>query len=440
MGKRMGMEELKSRKANQENGREKVVIYALGDYWKKNSDKISGLFDVVACSDRDEKAIAYAMGRQFISPNQICGVLYDKIILGCRRRGVREVIAIQYNLPVDKIFYYDEIFEKGTVQRHKNVKDHTEHLTVVIPTYNREQRLKRTLDILEIQSDDDFDIIILDNCSEYNVEQVLNKREIGFRNRVEIVHNKANIGMAVNLANAFIQKRDEWVWMLSDDDIPSVYAVEYIYEEIERCINIGAIHFSICEWDIYIKDGAKDFKSLHELIEFYRCIIEEKPKEFNYSGDFIYFSNKVYNMKYVKPYYEKVFFYAYSGVPQLVPILFMLNEKTAEVRISNKKIVTYDTAEGDHWDWIKTMSGMRIITDFPLDLDNDDRKLLYRIIMGDNIDTLIDSVNENRMEFDVGQIEKIYEEVYQYSLDVEARYACQAKIRALRDRIIIERE
>ena len=302
------MEELRSRKANQEYRREKVVIYALGDYWKKNSDKINELYDVVACSDRDENAAAYAMGKCFIDPNQISNTSYDKIILGCRRRGIREIIAIQYNLPVDKIFYYDEIFEMGIDQRYKNVKEHAEHLTLVIPTYNREQRLKRTLDILEIQSDDDFDIIILDNCSEYNVEQVLDKRSVGFKNRVEIVHNKANIGMAVNLANAFIQKRDGWVWMLSDDDVPSAYAVESIYEEIERCNSIGAIHFSICELDKYMQYGAKDFKSLHELMEFYRCITADKPPKFDYSGDFIYFSNKVYNLKYVKAYYEKIFF------------------------------------------------------------------------------------------------------------------------------------
>lgn len=434
------MEKQGSRKTNQEYRKEKVVIYALGDYWKKNSDTINDLYDVVACSDRDEKAAIYAMGKCFIDPNQISNTPYDKIILGGGKRGLREIIAIQYHLLVDKIFYYDEIFEKGIDQRYRNVKEHAEHLTVVIPTYNREQRLRRTLDILEIQSDGDFDIIILDNCSEYKVDHVLDKRDVGFKNRVEIVQNKANIGMAINLANAFIQKRDGWVWMLSDDDVPSAYAVENIYDEIERCNNIGAIHFSIGEFDKYLKYGAKDFKSLHELMDFYRCIRADKIKGFDYSGDFIYFSNKVYNMKYVKAYYEKIFFYAYSGVPQLVPILFMLNEKTAEVRISNKKIVAYDATEGDHWDWIKTMLGMRIITDFPLDLDNDDRKMLYRIIMGNNIDYMVDSVNEDSMEFDVGQIKKIYEEVYQYSLDDEERCACQAKIRELEDRIIMERE
>lgn len=419
---------------------EKVVVYAMGDYWKKNSDKIRGLFDIVACSDRDVKAAAYALGNCFISPEQISQISYDKIILGCKQRGVREMLVVQYGLPADRIFYYDEILNNVIRQRGKNAKKHVEHLTVVIPTYNRQQRLKRTLDILEKQSESDFDVIILDNCSDYDLSQVIDRRPFSFKNRIRIVSNRTNIGMVSNLANAFIQKMDGWVWMLSDDDIPSIYAVEDIYKEIEQCSNTGVIHFSTCEWDMYLNNNTKDFKSLHELMEFYRNIMMKSASEFNYSGDFIYFSNKVYNMKYVKAYYEEIFFYSYSGVPQLVPILFMLDGNTAGLRVSNIKIVVYDSNEENHWNWIKTMSGMRIITDFPLRLDGEDRKMLYRIIMGSYIDELIGSIDKSNMEFDIGQIEKIYEEVYQFSLDDKERRACKAKIGKLKEMMKTERK
>ncbi len=429
------MDVFHNKKVSQGHKREKAVVYALGECWKEYADIIMEIYDVIACSDRDEKASAYSRGKSFINPNQISSILYDKIILGCSHNGVREIIAIQYGLPVEKIFYCDEVLKKNTLRRKGNKKRHSERLTVVIPTYNREQRLKRTLDILEIQSDVNFDIIILDNCSNYDVAQVLDKRKDEFKGRVKIVYNKTNIGMALNLANAFIQKMDGWVWMLTDDDIPSVYAVEDIYEEIEHCHRIGVIHFSICEWDRYMDHGYKDFKSLHELMEFYQNSTIDWQNIHSYSGDFIYFSNKVYNMKYVQAYYEKIFFYAYSSVPQLVPLLFMLNEESSGVRISNKKIVIYDTAAGDHWDWIKTMSGMRIISDFPLDLDIGERKTLYRVIMGTDMDILIKSINKSDMEFDIRQIEKIYDEIYQYSLNEEERHAYQSKIRELKETI-----
>ena len=395
--------------------KEKVIVYGLGYYWKEKFDEISTLFDIIACSDQDERASEYVREYPFILPDQISKFSYDKIILGCKKRSVRESIILMYNLPADRIFYWNEIFEE------KRTADYTEQLTIVNPTYNRKLRLKRTLDLLELQSNRDFEIVILDNHSDYNIEELLTDRRNDFRNKIKVVHNKVNVGMAANLANAFIQQLEGWVWMLSDDDMPSIYAVEDIHEEIENAPHIGAINFLI--YDIWEKaaDNGGTFKSLHELLDFYRRIISNGCNEGECSGDFIYFSNKVYNTFYIKQYYQQIFTYAYSGIPQLIPVLLMLNEETANVRISNKKIVAYEGADGDHWDWIKTILGMRIVTDFPLNLDEKDRSMLYRLILYNYLDFLIKAVHKETADFDIRQIEKIYEEVYYYSFNIEEK-------------------
>ena len=395
--------------------KEKVIVYGLGYYWKEKFDEISTLFDIIACSDQDERASEYVREYPFILPDLISKFSYDKIILGCKKRSVRESIILMYNLPADRIFYWNEIFEE------KRTADYTEQLTIVIPTYNRKLRLKRTLDLLELQSNRDFEIVILDNHSDYNIEELLTDRRNDFRNKIKVVHNKVNVGMAANLANAFIQQLEGWVWMLSDDDMPSIYAVEDIHEEIENAPHIGAINFLI--YDIWEKaaDNGGTFKSLHELLDFYRRIISNGCNEGECSGDFIYFSNKVYNTFYIKQYYQQIFTYAYSGIPQLIPVLLMLNEETANVRISNKKIVAYEGADGDHWDWIKTILGMRIVTDFPLNLDEKDRSMLYRLILYNYLDFLIKAVHKETADFDIRQIEKIYEEVYYYSFNIEEK-------------------
>jgi len=31
------------------------------------------------------------------------------MVIGCKVRGVREIIALKYSIPIEKIFYYDEI-------------------------------------------------------------------------------------------------------------------------------------------------------------------------------------------------------------------------------------------------------------------------------------------------------------------------------------------
>lgn len=414
--------------------KEKVIIYALGQYWKKYSAKLISRYDIVACSDKDEKAALYAKGYPFVRPDQIGGMSYDNIILGCKGRGTRESLAVQYGLPADKIFYYEEVLGNQIRKKEKKRREHAQKLTVVIPTYNRKQRLQRTLDLLKMQSEDDFNMILLDNCSEYSVEEIVGKREKTFRDRITVVHNKANIGMAANLANAFVQKTEGWVWMLSDDDLPSVYAVEDIYGEIEQSGQAGVIHFSIFDLSAHLGGNGKVFYSLHELMDFYDKILSDEKDTDDYSGDFIYFSNKVFQMEYIKKYYEKIFCYAYSGVPQLVPILFMLNESAAAMKVSNKKIVSYDSAGGDHWDWIKTVSGMRIITDFPLSLSTGDRKTLYRLIMDDYIDRMVGNIGKNGSEYAVGQIKKIYDEVYCHSFSEKQKQNYQRQIKALMEK------
>lgn len=413
--------------------KKKVIIYALGEYWKENINEISSLYEIIACSDQNKKAIVYAKEYLFISPDEISKFSYDKIILCCKRRGVRETLILKYNISAEKIYYWKEIFE---YKREKKIINYREQLTIIIPTYNRKKRLKRTLKILELQSDKNFGVIILDNNSNYSIEELCKEIDDDLRNRIKVVHNKVNIGMAANLANAFIQQLEGWVWMLSDDDIPSVYAVEDIHEEIENRYSIGAINFPIYDISKKIIDNGKDFKSLHEILDFYRHIILNRADEARWSGDFIFFSNKVYNTDYLKKFYQQIFTYAYSGVPQLIPILFMLNEKICHVRISTKKIVEYEVPDGDHWNWTRTILGMRIITDFYLDIDEKDRNMLYRLIMNNCIDYLIEEIHKETMEYDIKQIEKIYNEVYCYSFSETEKLDYKMKINMLKRKML----
>lgn len=396
--------------------KEKVIIYALGKYWKKYNEEIENLYNIIACSDRNINADQYSFGHKFILPREISSFHYDKLIIGCEQRGVRELIALDYHIPVEKIVYFDEIMRNQRKVASNVKREHTEKLSIVIPTYNRRERLKRTLDILEMQSETDFSLIILDNCSNYDVNELILIRKQEFQEKVKLIRNKTNIGMAGNLANSFMQDVNGWLWTLADDDIPSIYAVEDIYNEIDQMKDIGIINFCIHDLSKNMQDGYKEFASLQELLHFYDQIILDRKCRNMLQGDFIYFSNKVYNVKYIRKYFEKIVFYTYSCIPQLIPLVFMLNEKAASVCISNKKIVSYDNPEGDHWDVIKIASGMRIITDFMLNLNESERSILYSLIMVD-YNVLLNAVEGQNVCYNISQIKKIYNEVYQCFLN-----------------------
>jgi glycosyltransferase involved in cell wall biosynthesis len=410
--------------------KEQVIVYALGEYWKTNAEKISEKYDIIACSDRNPEAAGLAGEYPFVLPEKMTDMSYDWIILACKRRGVREDIVLKYHVPIQKVLYFDEI--TGYTERNAapGSKKYSFSLTVVIPTYNRKERLNRTLDILELQTCDNFKVIILDNDSDYDVNDVIVGRDTKFRERIKLVHNKRNIGMHGNLASAFVQETEGWLWTLSDDDIPSLYAVEDICEEIERNRETGAILFSILDLHSQVQEG-RIFQNLRELLSFYKSMMEANPKTY-YDGDFIYFSNKVYNLEYIKNYCDKVFLYTYTGVPQLVPILFMLYEETASVCISNKKIIQYDSPDGNHWNWAETVLGMRIISDFPFDLDVTSQKTLYRLIVP-SYQILLKEVARKRTKNDTKFLDMTYQDIYRYLLSEEEKKDFKQKLDDLRE-------
>lgn len=93
-------------------------------------------------------------------------------------------------------------------------------LSVLIPTYNRKEKLKKTLLALEKQFDDNFYVVILDNASEYSIEQeVLPELSFQFSKVIRIIKRKYNVGLGNNISGLFSVCETKWGWLLGDDDV-----------------------------------------------------------------------------------------------------------------------------------------------------------------------------------------------------------------------------
>lgn len=411
---------------------EKVIIYGLGKCWDDNWKEIIKDYEVVCCVDKNADKEKNAKGFIFCEPGQITQYEYDKLIICIyeTRTAIREEIILLWDLPAEKIYYYQELYGHYCGRPEKWCIESANMLTVVIPTYNRKRCLARTLDLLERQTYRNFRVVILDNDSDYNTSEILEGRGQEFQKRIEIRKNNANIGMSGNLAMSFLQADEGWMWTLSDDDIPSVYAVEMIMQEVEKNKDIGAFMFSIYEMGMHMDGEAQYINSLAELARFYQRF--EEIEGLNLNGDFIFFSNKVYNMNRIKKYMEKVFTYSYTGVPQLMPFLFMLDEQASAVMISNKKIVTYSLPENGYWNRIRISLGMSTITDLPLlCVDCEDKKMLYRLIMI-SPQAMLTVAEEDITEENIRVLEKLYDNIYKIYLNEEECREYLARIAAMR--------
>ena len=65
-------------------------------------------------------------------------------------------------------------------------------VSVIVPCFNSELYIKKCLDSLEKQTIDDFEVIIVDDCSSDDSVDVIEKLKKKYRYSITILRNKIN--------------------------------------------------------------------------------------------------------------------------------------------------------------------------------------------------------------------------------------------------------
>jgi len=410
--------------------KEKAIVYGLGKCWEQYAERLQEDYEIIYCSDRDCKKSVNCLGFEFIMPANISSKEYDVLILCNYAFGMREDLMLQYDLKPDKMIYCLELYGKTKTTPEEKLAENLNKLTVIIPTYNRRLRLEKTLSLLKLQTNPNFNVLILDDNSNYSVDEIVGKQEPEFASKIRVERNIGNLGLAGNTATAFAKVEEGWVWTLADDDVPSIYAIELIHQEIEKTDGLGIILFSIWEMGKYMTDSHVEFNDLDGMLLFYNNVMNEE-KNNSVGGDFIFFSNKIYNMKYAKKYLKEVYSYLYTTIPQNMPILFGLDNKELKVRISNKKIVSYSPPDGDHWSWLDNGLGMTILADLPLHITKEIKKILYKLCMFDYHSVIRAAlIEDTKLAYE--KLEKMYFRLYQFFLSEEEKQEYLSKMHNLK--------
>ncbi|AJP74784.1 glycosyltransferase family A protein [Sphingomonas hengshuiensis] len=102
-----------------------------------------------------------------------------------------------------------------------NYQDRDYAVTIAIPTFNRPEFLRESLESAAKQTGfEDFEILVVDNCSEpENVESVLGYLSYYDGPPLRYYVNETNIGMFGNWNRCLALARGEWTTILSDDDL-----------------------------------------------------------------------------------------------------------------------------------------------------------------------------------------------------------------------------
>ncbi|QQG44073.1 MAG: glycosyltransferase family 2 protein [Candidatus Roizmanbacteria bacterium] len=106
-------------------------------------------------------------------------------------------------------------------------------ITVLLTTYKRPQYLKLAIRSVLSQNFKDFELIILDDASPDNTEEIIKKT---FKDpRIIYIKNKKNLGFPGNFINGIKLSKGKYIFLFSDDDIiamPDTLSV--VYEQMEE--------------------------------------------------------------------------------------------------------------------------------------------------------------------------------------------------------------
>lgn len=119
-------------------------------------------------------------------------------------------------------------------------------LTISIPTYNRAQMLDRQLKWLasEIMGyEGDCEIIISDNCSTDNTEEIVEMWKSALSPRISFTYyrNEENIGAMSNIVSCLRKATGKFVWSLGDDDSAQDGTIGYLLSKIKKHSNLSLI-------------------------------------------------------------------------------------------------------------------------------------------------------------------------------------------------------
>jgi glycosyltransferase involved in cell wall biosynthesis len=115
-------------------------------------------------------------------------------------------------------------------------------ISIIVPTYNRCDFLKETIESILNQSFQDFEIIITDNDSSDDTEKVV---RLFNDERIIYKKNEKNIGSVLNYNEALKLATGEYIHLFSDDDRMLDDCLDKKVDILNRYPNVGIVHSDI---------------------------------------------------------------------------------------------------------------------------------------------------------------------------------------------------
>ena len=280
--------------------------------------------------------------------------------------------------------------------------------SILIPSYNRKDQLCRLFNsIFKEDISTVYEIVVIDNNSDYNIYEVLSKYS---SEKIRIVRNNYNVGQAVNMVNTFLHCKTKWMWLISDDDTVIKDSISKINNRIQENSDVGYLKFSTSGIKKLGIERDVKVKNLEEFIDYYT---QEKVIR---TGNLIFVSNGVFNLELLDPYIGRGFEFSYTYVGFLIPVFFALKNNTP-VRFCDESIVKYVNPENGTWSFSKVGLGLSTLSHLPLLLNKIYFKKFLRMVTPIHFQIMFEYLVKNYNVNNRLYYSLIYHNSYKYYLN-----------------------
>lgn len=114
-------------------------------------------------------------------------------------------------------------------------------VSIVIPVYNRENLIKETIESALSQTYEDYEVVIVDNCSTDQTFEVI-KETVQQHNKVRIFRNECNVGPVPNWKKCIKYADGEYIKILWSDDLIASDFLEITVPILENHFDIGFVY------------------------------------------------------------------------------------------------------------------------------------------------------------------------------------------------------
>lgn len=237
-------------------------------------------------------------------------------------------------------------------------------ISVIIPTYNRIEHLKQCIESILVQTYKEFELIVVDDCSTENVQEVINLYK---DSRIIYLRNSKNSGAGYSRKNGYLHATGEYIIFCDDDDY---YTDNSLFENAIKIFENKEINLICCNsYKKYEKENIKELSKLN-----FESMIDTKEYLSKFHFDYAK-PNSTFSAIFRKDILDK----------NDLKNMNMVNDASIYLRslISNGKVYVYEEPVGIYRIHSKNIS-FNISADF-LIANLEEKKYIYNKIIENKI-------------------------------------------------------